>query len=336
MLIITFFSLLVFSAFFSITETSFFSLSQGQVKLMQQKNKKNADLVAKLKSEPQRLLATILICNNVINMYTASLATVAAIEFLGASSAVGIATGLSTFFILVFAEIVPKSIAITHARGVSQVVARPIYVFFILLYPISTLVLYLNKLLARWLHKSSDSTGVTEEEIRILTRMSVESGHIEYREREMIENIFRFNDTEVGDIMTPLYKVELLDGDVPVDQIAYFVSQSGHSRFPVYEDDADDIIGYIHVNTIMRVLNSDDRDHVLKEYVVPILRVDEKMKLERVFRSMTKEKAHLYLVHKIGDVNDVVGLITLEDLLEEIVGEIEDETDKIDEMKRRI
>lgn len=333
--VIIFVSLVAFSAFFSITETSFFSLSQGQVKLMQQKNKKNANLIAKLKSEPQRLLATVLICNNVTNIYTASLATVVAIGAFK-SSAVGIATGLSTFFILIFAEIIPKSIAITHARGVAQLVARPIYFFFILLYPISTLVLHFNVLLGKILHKSSDSVGVTEEEIRILTRMSVESGHIEYREREMIENIFRFNDTKVGDIMTPLYKVELLNGNVPVDQIAYFMSQSGHSRFPVYDEDAEDIIGYIHVNTIMRVLNSDDRDHLLKEFIVPIMRVDEKMELERVFRSMTKEKAHLYLVHKTGDTNDIVGLITLEDLLEEIVGEIEDETDKLDSIQRRI
>lgn len=328
--IVVFLFLLFLSGFFSSTETAYFSLHNGQARLMQQKKLRSADLVVKLKSDPQRLLVTILIGNNIVNLFTASLATVVAAEYFG-SAAVGIATGVTTFFILIFGEIVPKSIAITYAEIVSRFVALPLYGLYIVFYPISTLLMILNDQLAKLFGGSGPVGKVTEAEVRVMTRMSVESGEINYREHEMIENIFRFDDTGVADVMTPLYKVELLNGTTPIDQIAYFVSNSSYSRFPVYDNnDTDDIVGVIHVNTIMKVLNSEHRDSLVREYASDFMVVDEYMKIERIFRSMKVSKNHLYLVHRLGDPENYIGIITLEDVLEEIVGEIEDEFDPVD------
>jgi putative hemolysin len=327
--IIIFTILIILSGFFSSTETAFFSLHSGQIRLMQQKKRKNARIIAKMKHDSQRLLITILIGNNIVNLFTASLATVVAGQYFD-SAAIGIATGVTTLFILIFGEIVPKSIAITHAEYLAQLVAKPVYALYIVFYPISTLLMKLNHFLSKLFGGQKKTLAVTEEEIRVMARMGVESGEIEYREREMIENIFRFDDIEVGDVMTPLYKVELLNGMVPVSQIAYFVANSRHSRFPVYDDnDTDDIIGYIHTNTILQVLNSDKRDKLVKDFISPITRIEETTKIERIFRSMKSSKNHMYMVHREGDEEDIIGLVTLEDLLEEIVGEIEDETDHI-------
>ena len=331
MQIIIFITLIFLSGFFSSTETAFFSLHKGQIRLMEQKKKKNAYIVAKLKNDSQRLLITILIGNNIVNLFTASLATVVAAQHF-ASAAIGIATGITTFFILIFGEIIPKSVAITHAATLARFVAKPIYVLYILFYPVATLLMKLNDRLSSLLGGGERGSGVTEEEIRIMARMGVESGEIDYREREMIENIFRFDDIEIGDVMTSLYKVELLNGTVPIDQIAYFVSNSAHSRFPVYDNnETDNIIGYIHTNTIMQALNSDERDKLVKGFISPITTVNENVKIERVFRSMKASKKHMYLVHHKDDSENIIGLVTLEDILEEIVGEIEDETDHIHE-----
>lgn len=321
------FILLILSGFFSGIEAAFFSMHQSQVRLLESQKKRGARIVAFLKANPQRLLITILIGNNIVNLLAASLATVVAAQFFD-SAAVGIATGATTFFILIFGEILPKSIALTHTKEVVLFAARPVYVLFYFFYPVSSLLIRLNKLLNRRIGKKQ-GTGVTEEEIRIMTRMGVENGSIDYWEREMIENIFRFDDIPVGEIATPLYKVEILNGAVPVDQITYFVSQSGFSRFPVHNK-SDDIIGYIHVNTLMQKLNSDERDTLVEEFASPIERIDENVKIERVFRKMKRDKVHMCLVHRHNKKDEIIGIVTLEDILEEIVGEIEDETDITD------
>ena len=296
--------LLILSGFFSGVEAAFFSLHQSQVRILQAKKKRGAMLIAKLKNNPQRLLITILIGNNVVNLLAASLATVLAIEYFG-SAAVGIATGGMTFFILIFGEILPKSIALTHTKEVVLLSARSVYILYYLFYPISSLLILINKFLNKRMNKRS-VVGVTEEEIRIMTRMGVENGEIDYWEREMIENIFRFDDISVGSIMTPLYKVDIINGTVPVDQIAHFTSKSGHSRFPVYNK-VDDLIGYIHVNTIMQILNSEERDTPVEQLVSPVEIIDEDIKIERVFRSMKRNKVHLYMVHRSKKKDEIIG-----------------------------
>jgi len=325
--IVLFALLVTLSAFFSATETAFFSLHQSRIRIMKQKKRKNAAIIQKLKSQPQRLLITILIGNNAVNLFTAAYATVIAGRFFG-SAALGVATGAATFFILVFGEIIPKSFAYSHNEKIAVMFALPIYILNVVFSPISFFLLKLNAFM-NTVFAIKQTHGITEEEIMVMARMGVESGAIEYREHEMIENIFKFDDVSVGDIMTPRYKVEMVNGEVLVEQVAHFISHSGFSRFPVYEDNnTDKVIGYIHVNAIMKALNSDERDRPVKEFISPVASVPEAMKIERIFRLMNKNNVHMYLVHSDKDHNTIIGLVTMEDILEQIVGEIEDETDK--------
>lgn len=294
---------------------------------MMEAKQKNAALIQKLKSRPQRLLITILIGNNIVNLFTAAYATVVAARYFG-SAALGIATGGATLFILIFGEIVPKSFSFSHNEKIAVIVAWPLHVLDVAFSPISFFLLKLNGLMNK-IFGTKAKSGVTEEEIMIMARMGVESGAIEYREHEMIENIFEFDDVPVGEVMTPRYKVEMVNGEAAVEQVAHFISHSGFSRFPVYEDnDTDRIIGYIHVNAVMKALNSDERDEPVKDFISPIDAVPESMKIERLFRLMKKNKTHMYLVHSDDDPNAIIGIITMEDILEQIVGEIEDETDE--------
>jgi len=329
-MILAFITLILLSAFFSGVEIAYFSLTPGQVKLMLEKKYRFAELIWKLKQRPQRLLITVLIGNNVVNVFTAALATVLATDYFG-SFGVGIATGLVTIFILVFGEITPKSLAHKKNKLLAQIAAPILYILVLILSPVSWCLIKFNNLIIKKIFKIGDSNIVTEEEIRSMARLGVETGAIDYRERELIENVFQFNDIRVKEIVIPRYKVVTLNGNVPVEQIAHFVSQSGHSRYPVYDKDEDDIVGYIHVNDLMKALNSDDRDKLVKDFVRPLRRVKANRKIESLFRSILKHKEHLVLVVRETDENDILGIVTLEDILEELVGEIEDETDKDDE-----
>ncbi len=318
--------LIMLSAFFSSAETAFFSLPDAQARLVAQK--KNASRAARhlwaLKSMPEELLTTILIGNNIVNILTASYATVVATKLFG-SAALGIATGVTTIFLLIFGEIVPKSLAYSNNRRIALFAATPLFALRAVLYPfVRILTRFSTYLQERF---GGARGGVTEAEVRMMARMSVEQGEMDYREREMIENVFRFDNVTVGDIMTPRYRMTVLNGMVPVEQIAYFVAQDGHSRYPVYVGDEDDIIGYIHVNALLRVLKSNERHRLVKDFVAPIPAVPADRTIERVFRAMNRDKVHMYLVHRVGAKQEIIGLVTMEDILEEIMGEIRDETD---------
>lgn len=320
--------LLVLSAFFSSSETAFFSLSPAKVRMLKNKDQKIGKIIETLKGNPQRLLITILIGNNIVNLFTASYATVVAAKFFG-SAALGIATGVTTLFILIFGEIIPKSFAYASNEKFAMLAAWPIHLLSVLFTPFIFILIKLNTSLSQWFGHNPDAREyVTEDEVRTMSRLGVESGRIDYREHEMIENIFKFDDTVVGQVMTPWYKVTSLSGNVPIEQIAHFVSHEQFSRYPVYDGrNEDNIVGYIHVKDVMKALNSDKRDQPLINFISPLTRVVETRSIERVFRAMVREKAHVFLVHGEEGKDEFVGLISLEDIIEEILGEIADETD---------
>lgn len=318
-----FFTLLLLSAFFSSAETAYFSIRPSQIRLMQGKKKKGADLAHLLKKEPERLLITILIGNNIAQFSAASIATILGFEYFGSFGA-GMATGAVTFVSLVFGDIIPKTTAIAYNSVLVCRYSRPLYFFFTLFYPLVWFLLKIQNFVSTFLNVKHQAI-VSEEEIRVMSRLGAEHGVIEHSEHEMIENVFKFDDVKVGEIMTHESKMDVLQGGVPIDQIAYFVSQSGYSRFPVEENGK--VIGYIHVNQIMRALNSDERERTVAEFLSPIKAINENMTVDRVFLLMKKNKSHMFLVHSEGDTDDIIGLVTMEDVLEEIVGDIEDETD---------
>lgn len=323
---IIFIILIALSACFSAGELAFFSLRESQIRLMQKHGDWNAHLVARLKSDPQRLLVVLLIGSNILNVAIASLATLAGISYFDSFGA-GIATGVSAVVITLLCDLFPKSFGISHRKLVAQWLAYPVYLCYFLCYPLASLFVRVEKVMQKKFGLQTQNT-VSEDEIRIMAELGLEHGEINKEERQMIENIFEFDDIPVGEVMTPKQKIEALSGEVPVEQIAYFVSQSGFSRFPVYDGNDNDYMGYVHTNDVMRVLNSDDREQPIMNFAAPLTRIDERTDIESVFRLMTKERSHMYLVHEKDDPETIVGLVTMENLLEEIVGEIEDEGDR--------
>jgi len=314
------------SALFAGSETALFSLRESQVRMMQKNKERSAHVIARLKNDPHRLLATLLSGNTIVNVTMGSLATMTAIEYSD-SIGIGVATGIATIAVLLFGEIFPKSFAISHNKQVAQMVAYPILLCYLAFYPFASIFVLIEK----WIKRATNTPtqgAVTEEEIRIMSDLGLEHGEIDRQERQMIDNIFNFDDIPVGSIMTKKDFIDSLSGDVPVTQIAYYVSQSGFSRFPVYDGNPNNYIGYVHTNDVMRVLNSDNRDEELSQFISPLTRVSEKLNIQEVFRLMTKDRSHMYLVHKEADPEEVIGLVTMEDILEEIMGEIEDEGDK--------
>jgi putative hemolysin len=312
------------AAFFAASETAFFSLHTSRVRLMKKEKIFNASLIESLKKDPERLLITILIGSTIVNLGVGAYTTDIAVERYG-SLGIGIVAGLTTIIILLIGEIIPKSFAYNNNVRVAQYLAYPLLFFKTLFTPLSFLMDWMNKKMGN--HHSKIHGHITEDEVLIMSRMSVEKGGIDYDEHMLIEKIFKFNDITVGEIMTAFPRIHFVNGEVPVDQIAHYISKTEHSRYPVYLGTENNIVGYIHINKVMKALNSKGRDKPIVDFVSPIQKIDEDMQLDRAFRSMNKKQAHMYLVHKHKDPKDIVGLITLEDILEELVGEIEDETD---------
>lgn len=324
--IFIFIALLSASALASGAETAFFSLSSSEIRLMERRGDRNAKRVAKLRAEPQRLLITILLINAVVNTSLGAYAAVVADRFF-VNFGAGIATGIATVFLLIFGEIFPKSFAITHKRKFAQNLAPVFMTLIFLTAPIGRTLLWLERRVMR-LFGEEKKQLVSEEEVRAMAELGLEQGGIDHREHMMIEKIFRFDDTPVSEIMTPFNEVSMLDGASGIDNLAYFAAHEGYSRYPVYIDDRENIIGYVHTNDILRSLNSDDRTKDISTITQPMMRIIETMKLEQAFILMSRERSHVFLVHRAHHPDTLVGLVTMEDLIEQIVGEIEDEGDR--------
>ena len=311
--------LLVLSAWFSGMEIAMFSLSSAKVKSLVLAKKQNAELLERLLNNKHRLLVVILLGNNLVNIGAASLATVWAVNVFGNAGA-GVATGAMTLLILIFGEMYPKAYFQLNAVKVALRFAPAVYMLQTMLLPV---IFFLEKLLFM-LTKGKTGEKVSETEFKALSRLAVEKGVLDFEEHEMIMNVLEFDDKEIKKIMTPRYKMIVLNDDAEIDQVSYFMAKQGLSRYPVFHNQEDNIIGYVHVLDIMQVLNSDQREDALEKHVKPIFQVNEHEKIDNVFNRMRRKKSHIALVMR-GE--QVLGMVTMEDILEELVGEIEDETD---------
>jgi CBS domain containing-hemolysin-like protein len=320
--------LLSATALCAAAETAFFSLHIGEIRLMEHRGDAHAKTIAHLRMYPERLLVTILLLNTAGNITIASYATVVATRYFG-SIGVGIATGVVTLISLIFAEIFPKSLAITHKRRVSKFLAPIFAVAVPLLSPVTYFILKLQHFAMQYFGGTKKSV-ISEEEVRVMAELGLEHGSIDRREQEMIERIFQFDDIPVQKVMTKADNIVALDGAAPIKTIAHHFAEVGYSRFPIYEDHVKNYIGYVYVNSVLRALSSDRREQALHTIAVPLTRIDANMKLEQAFLLMIRERSHLYLVHEHNNPSTIIGLVTLEDMLEQIVGAIEDEGDKRD------
>jgi len=319
--LVVLFVLLLLSGFFSSAETALFSISRAKARhIAKEKGLTNA-LIKKMKDDPHRLLSTILIGNNLVNVGAAALATAMMIELV-ASNAVGIATGIMTALILIFGEIIPKSLATRNNVLIARLVILPLYWLSILFAPIIYLLNFIPKLTRKVQRKSR----VTEEELMTFVEVVEEEGGIEEEEKELIHNIFEFDDTSASEIMTP--RADMFVINVNDDLNVEAIIRSGFSRIPVIEEDIDHVIGILNIkdlfmHQVTSAKQTDVRRVMSEPYFVP-----ENKKLDHLLQEFKRRKQHLAIV--VDEHGGVSGLISLEDALEELVGEIVDETDKVE------
>jgi CBS domain containing-hemolysin-like protein len=311
--------LLLLSGFFSSTETALFSISKTKARHLAKDNGKANLLIKRMKDDPHKLLSTILIGNNLVNIGAAALATSITINIFP-NYAVGVATGIMTFLILVFGEVLPKSVATQNNILIARISIYPIYWLSILFYPVIILLYFIPMITG----KIRRTPKVTEEELMTFVEAVEEEGEIKEEEKKLIHKIFEFDDTNASEIMTPRADMFVIEADEKMH--LEDIVKTGFTRIPVIEDDIDNVIGIINIKDLfLHQVTSDTeidaRKIMRKPYFVP-----ENKKLDKLLHQFKKRKHHMAIV--VDEHGGVSGLITLEDALEEIVGEISDETDK--------
>jgi CBS domain containing-hemolysin-like protein len=311
--------LLFLSGFFSSAETALFSISRTKARHLAKNNDKAFILIKQMKDDPHRLLSTVLIGNNIVNVGAAALATSITIHYFQ-NYAVGVATGVMTFLILVFGEVLPKSIATRNNVFIARMTIYPIYWFSILCYPILIFLNFIPKLTG----KIKKTPSVTEEELMTFVEVVEEEGEIKEEEKELIHNIFEFDDTNASEIMTPRGDMFVIEADERPNLEK--IIESGFTRIPVVEGDLDHVIGIINIKDLfLHIISSGNEIDVRKIMTTPYF-VPEYKKLDKLLHQFKKRKHHMAIV--VDEHGGVSGLITLEDALEEIVGEISDESDR--------
>ena len=321
--------LIFLSGFFSSSETALVSLNKIKIRQMVDDGVENASLVSKLISKPNKLLGAILIGNNIVNIAASSIATSIAIEIYG-SKGIGISTGIMTLLVLIFGEITPKSLAAENAEKTSLKVSKPINIITIILSPFVYILTRVTNVLIRMLGGSTSKTEplITQDELKTIVSVSREEGVLETDESKMIYNVFDFGDSHAKDIMTPRIDMVALNVEVPYSDLIELFKEETFSRIPIYENDIDDIIGLLHVKDLIFYMNNKDPFDI-KDYLRPVLFTYEFKPIQELFREMRDKNYPTAIV--LDEYGGTAGMVTTEDLVEEIVGEITDEYDEEEE-----
>jgi CBS domain containing-hemolysin-like protein len=311
--------LLFLSGFFSSAETALFSISKTKARHLAKNKDRAFTLIKQMKDNPHRLLSTVLIGNNIVNVGAAALATSLTLQFFP-HYAVGLATGGMTLLILVFGEVLPKSVATRNNIMIARAAIYPIYWLSIAFYPLVLLLNFIPKITG----KIKKTPTVTAEELMTFLEVVEEEGEIKEEEKELIHNIFEFDDTSTSEIMTPRADMFVIEADEELNLEA--IVESGFTRIPVIEDDIDHVIGIVNIKDLFlhEITSGEELD--VRKIMTPPYFVPERKKLDKLLQQFKKRKHHMAIV--VDEHGGVSGLITLEDALEEIVGEISDESDK--------
>ena len=318
------------SAFFSGAEIAFFSITDSKLRTLAEEGKKAAKLALRLRSNPQRLLSTILIGNNLVNLSATAMTTLIAQQLFGIQ-AVAIATGILIFVVLMFGEIVPKSLCQKHAETAVQIMAYPIYWFEKLFSP----ALYLLEpfILKMTGGRSLALHYVTEEELKVMLDAGNKAGVLETDEVKMIKNVFEFTDLTAEDVMTPRIYMFGLDGSLTLEEAREELFKSKFSRIPVHDGNLDNVTGILYRSYALMKLAQNEINPTLREMAKPALFVPASKPADDLLKQFQQEKRHIAIV--VNEFGGVMGLVTTEDLLEEVVGEILDEGDLTEELIKR-
>nr|WP_308627729.1 hemolysin family protein [uncultured Eisenbergiella sp.] len=315
---------IIMSAYFSATETAFSSLNRIRIKNMAEKGNKRAALVLKLSADYDRLLSTILIGNNIVNIACASLATLLFVRLLGEDLGASVSTAATTVIVLIFGEVSPKSIAKESPESFAMFSAPILNVMAILLTPLNYLFKQWKRVLSR-LFRTSTSQAITEEELITIVEEAQQGGGIDEQEGDLLRNAIEFNDLKAADILTPRIDIKGVSMDSSGEEIASVFAATGYSRLPVYHDSIDNITGILyHKDFYNRIYGTGKK---IKDVIRPALYITKHRKISHLLQELQASKLHIAIV--IDEFGGTVGIITLEDILEELVGEIWDEHDEI-------
>ncbi len=318
-----FFILLFLSAFFSGAETAYTQIPAYKIRNWVEEGARGAKRIEKLFRDRDSLIITLLIGNNIVNIASSAIATHIALRIFG-DVGVSIATGVMTLVILTFGEVTPKSIALRYAepivRGSSGIILFCKYLF----WPLTWLLQHLPTLI-KGILRTKESSTITEEQVKTIISMGEEEGTIKKIEKELIHNIFAFGDMEVKRVMTPRGDITTFDYEKKVNDILGVMLESGHSRFPVYEKELDSIKGVVYIKDILRYV-AYEKNPPLKEVMRNVLFVPETKAIDSLLKQFQREKGRVAIV--VDEHGVVMGIVTLTDLLEEIVGEIRDKEDE--------
>ncbi len=312
------------SGFFSSSEIAMFNLPKHRLEGMVENGTEGAALVKVLKDDPHRLLVTILVGNNIVNIAMSSIATALLGIYFGGLTAVLLATLGITAIVLLFGESVPKSYAVENTESWAIRISKPLKATEYLLFPLIVLFDYLT----RQVNKLTGSTGaiespyVTRDEIQEMIESGEREGVLEEEEHEMLTRIFRFNKTIVKEVMTPRLDMTAVPKDAGIDEAIETCIHSGHARVPVYEGSLDNVQGVVHIRDLVRDLNygENTEDLELADLIQPTLHVPESKNVDELLTEMRENRMHMAIV--IDEFGTTEGLVTMEDLVEEIIGEI--------------
>ena len=323
-------ALLFFSAFFSMSETALMSMSKIRLRHLVENHVKHAKLTQDLLDHPNQLLGTILVGNNLVNIAASAIATSIAIYFWN-NKGVGIATFLMTLLILIFGEITPKNIAIDYTEEIVLFIAPIMNVFVKIFSPVVwVLTNFTNGLLHLFgLNKQEKKPLITEEELKTIVEVSSQEGVLESDEKEIIDNIFEYSDMRVKDIMIQRMDIVAVDVSATYEEVVEAFGEKQFSRIPVYEDTIDNIVGVLYAKDLFFIPVEKIKQFDIKKYMREPFYTYEFIKISDFFRRMQGDRIHIAIV--LDEYGGVAGIITMEDIIESILGDINDEYDPQDE-----
>lgn len=325
--------LILLSGFFSASETALTAFRSIHLeKLEDGKHDKQVNLLKKWLKNPNEMLTGLLLGNNIVNILASSIATIVTIQFMGTSSkSVAVATIGMTVVILVFGEITPKIIAKNHSLKIAGVVIVIVYWFSFFTKPLIKILIWISKFIGRLLgiELEDETLMITEEDIISFVNVGEAEGVIEEDEKEMIHSIVGFGETSAKEVMTPRTAMLAFEGNKTIDDIWYEMVDNGFSRIPVYEDTIDNILGVLYIKDIMNCIKDGNTNVPIKNFIRPGYFVPETKSIIEILKEFKALKVHIALV--LDEYGGIVGLLTIEDLIEEIVGEIRDEFDTEEE-----
>jgi len=323
--------LLIASGFFSASETSLMSLSKIRIRHMKEEGVKGAKLVANLTEDSNKLLSTILVGNNIVNIAATSISTALFTSLIPGASGVAVATALMTVLVLLFGEITPKTIAANNSEKVAIFVSKPIKVIIFILRPVVWVFNLVTGLIFKILGVKDKGTQpyITEEELKTMVNVSHEEGVLEIEERQIINNVFQFGDMQAKEAMVQRLDMIAINSEDKYEQIIDIFKSEKLSRMPVYNESIDDIIGILNIKDIIFLSDDEIENFDIKDYIREPFFTYEFKKIAQLLEEMKIEKSQMAIV--VDEYGGTSGLITLEDLIEVIVGDIEDEYDEEEE-----